>query len=121
MPALIDDVYCLATSQFIVYPAPNDSATTHGSDDATSPRQTIPRSTVTAPGLDASLLPVQEEKPVHARDAAQRISFQKNIVFIWKVMADRKTWPGLSLQVATIMLLELLLSMRCPIRLGIRF
>lgn len=111
IPALVDDVYCLATRQFIVYPTAENSTTNHSSSDVTLPQETITASTPPAPALDTNLLPIQHDKNLHPRDVAKRISFQKNIAFIWNVMGDNKTWRGLSLCVVLIVVIELPLGM----------
>lgn len=92
VPALIDDVYCLATSQFIEYPAEDDPTTSGStSEEQDTPRPELPIGTVSRSKIGGAM-PTCGGECNTVQAEANRASLQKNIAFIWKTMVDQPGW-----------------------------
>ena len=90
MPALIDDVYCLATSQFIAYPASEDV----GSSGHLTIGHALPAAgsasvdtILSAPST--TITTITDTKPLLEGKVVQDASLQRNVVFVWNVMANQ--------------------------------
>lgn len=103
---MIDDVYDLATCQFITYPAGDNTSTSENALDGSASSATETTGT-TGATPEAGQMQVHDSKRCNHNEEAQRVSLQKNIAFIWKTMVkSKKDWRILILCLLGIPLLE---------------
>lgn len=105
VPSLIDDVYCLATCQFITYPDGENTEASESIIDSHAPTS-LENPAAARATADLDSMHAHNDKHCNHHEEARRVSLQKNIAFVWKTMVKSEDWGKLVLSVFGIIILE---------------
>lgn len=109
IPAFTDVVYSIATSEFIAYPAKDtrEIAAVVPAQNAT-PEAAPPRASEEDVLLTSRMELASPLNDNHCKNCggARRVSLQKNVAFIWNVMADKAGWNRIVLFIVGFIFVE---------------